>query len=74
MSIIIFGSSGFALPYTANVFILMILHDFCLLPVQFCCIIVYVRKVESCVQWLSNQRYFTTGGLTPTCSSWRQAP
>jgi hypothetical protein len=42
--------SGFTLPYTANLFILMILHDFCLLPAQFCYIIVCIRKIESCVQ------------------------
>jgi hypothetical protein len=28
--------SGFALSYTANMFILMIVYDFCLLPTQFC--------------------------------------
>jgi hypothetical protein len=39
--------SGFALSYIANMFILMILYDFCLLPVQFCYIIVYIPKVES---------------------------
>jgi hypothetical protein len=42
--------SGLALSYTANMFILMILHDFCLLPAQFCYTIVYIRKVESRVQ------------------------
>jgi hypothetical protein len=31
-------------------FILMILFDFCLSPEHFCYIIVYIRKVESCVQ------------------------
>jgi hypothetical protein len=31
-------------------FIFVILYDFCWLPAQFCYIIVYVRKVESCVQ------------------------
>jgi hypothetical protein len=29
---------------------LMILYDFCLLPAQFCCIIVYMWEAESCVQ------------------------
>jgi hypothetical protein len=47
---LIFSVSGFAVSYTANTFILMILYDFCLLPVKFCCIIVYIRKVESYVQ------------------------
>jgi hypothetical protein len=31
-------------------FILMILYDFCMLPAQFCYIILYIQKVESCVQ------------------------
>jgi hypothetical protein len=42
--------SGFALSYTMNMFILMILYDFCLLPAQFYYIIVYIGKVESHVQ------------------------
>jgi hypothetical protein len=33
---------GFALSYAANVFILMILYDFCLLPAQFCYMPVYI--------------------------------
>jgi hypothetical protein len=33
---LIFSTSGFASSYTANVFILMILYDFCLLPAKFC--------------------------------------
>jgi hypothetical protein len=40
----------FSMSYTANMFILMILYDFCFLPSQFCYIIVYIRKVESPVQ------------------------
>jgi hypothetical protein len=43
---LVFSMSGFTLSYIANMFILMILYDFCLLPAQFC----YTRKVESCVQ------------------------
>jgi hypothetical protein len=46
-------SPGFAkhiLSYVANMSILMILYDFCLLPAQFCHIIVYIWKVESHVQ------------------------
>jgi hypothetical protein len=38
--LLIFSVSGFALSYTANMFILMILCDFCLSPAQFCYIIV----------------------------------
>jgi hypothetical protein len=36
--------------YAASMFILMILYNFFLLPAQFCYIIVYMRKVESCVR------------------------
>jgi hypothetical protein len=39
--------SSFALSYTANIFILTILYDFCLLPAQFCYLIVYIRNVEN---------------------------
>jgi hypothetical protein len=46
---LIFSVSGFTLSYTTNMFILMILYDFCLLPAEFCCIIIYIQKVESCV-------------------------
>jgi hypothetical protein len=42
--------SGVALFYTANMFILVILYDFCLLPAQFSYIIIYTWKVESRVQ------------------------
>jgi hypothetical protein len=42
---LIFSVSGFSLSYTTNMLILMILYDFCLLPAQFCYIIVYIRKV-----------------------------
>jgi hypothetical protein len=51
----IFSTSGFTLSYAANVFILMILYDFCLLPAK-CCywsyiyIYIYIWKVESSVQ------------------------
>jgi hypothetical protein len=41
--------SGFALSCAANMFILMILYDFCLLPAQFYYMTVYIRKVESYV-------------------------
>jgi hypothetical protein len=47
---LIFSLSGFALYYAMNMFILMILYDFCLSLAQFYYIIVYLRKVESCVQ------------------------
>jgi hypothetical protein len=39
--------SSFTLSYTANMFIHIILYDFCFFPAQFCHIIVYMRKVES---------------------------
>jgi hypothetical protein len=38
---------NFALSYAANMASLMILHELCLLPTRFCCIIVYIRKFES---------------------------
>jgi hypothetical protein len=47
---LIFSMSDFTLSYTVNIFILMILYDFSSFPAQFCYIIVYIRKVESCVQ------------------------
>jgi hypothetical protein len=46
----IFSILGFALSYAANSFILTVLYGFCLLPAQFCYIIVYVDKVEIRVQ------------------------
>jgi hypothetical protein len=67
--------SGFALSCTANKFIHMILYDFCLLSAQFCCII--IRMMESRMQIADRcqgQSYFTTDGLPPVSSSWRQAP
>jgi hypothetical protein len=39
----IFSVSGFTLSYAANMFILMILYDYCLLPAQFCYIIMSRR-------------------------------
>jgi hypothetical protein len=42
--------SGFALSYAVNMFIIIILYAFCLLPAQFYYIIVYKWKVESSVQ------------------------
>jgi hypothetical protein len=42
---LIISMSGFTLSYTPNMFILMILYDFCLLPVQFYYIILYIRKL-----------------------------
>jgi hypothetical protein len=48
---LIFPVSRFALTYTANMFILMVFYDFCLLPTQFCCnVIVYIWKFGSRVQ------------------------
>jgi hypothetical protein len=85
-----FSVSGFALSYAANILIPMILYDFCLFPAHFCYIIVYIRKVKSRVHLgkfpmvqrtftnsssqSRSQSYFTTGGLPPISSSWRQAP
>jgi hypothetical protein len=46
---LIASMSGFALSNVANMFILMILYDFGLLPAQLRYIIVYIRKVENCV-------------------------
>jgi hypothetical protein len=45
---LMFSVPGFALFYAANKVIFMIFYDFYLLPAQFCYIIVYTRKVESC--------------------------
>jgi hypothetical protein len=45
-----FSVSVFVLSYAANMVILMILYDLCLLSAQFCYIIIYIRKVESRVQ------------------------
>jgi hypothetical protein len=47
---LVFSVPGFVLSYAANMFILMVLCDFCLFPAQFCYIIVYTRKVENRVQ------------------------
>jgi hypothetical protein len=46
----IFFMPASALSYIANMFILIILYDFCLLPEQFCYMTVYIWKVESCEQ------------------------
>jgi hypothetical protein len=43
--------SGFTLSYTANMFILIILYDFCLLSAHLCCIIVYGRLKAVCKSW-----------------------
>jgi hypothetical protein len=44
---LIFSVPGFALTYAANMIILMILYDFCLLLVQFCYIILYTWKLKA---------------------------
>jgi hypothetical protein len=44
---LILSMSGFALSYTMNMSILLILYDFCLLPAQFYYIILYIGKVKS---------------------------
>jgi hypothetical protein len=56
---LIFSMCGFALSYAVNMYILMILYDFCLLPAQFCYIIVCIQKVESRVQ------------ITDRCAPWK---
>jgi hypothetical protein len=43
---VIFSVTGFALSYVANMVILMILYDLCLVAAEVCYIIVYMRKVE----------------------------
>jgi hypothetical protein len=48
--LLIFSTSGFTLSHATNIFVLMILCDFCLLPGQFYHTIVYIRKVENRVQ------------------------
>jgi hypothetical protein len=45
-----FSVSGFALSYTMNMFILMILYEFYLSAAQFCYILLYMGKFESRVQ------------------------
>jgi hypothetical protein len=45
-----FSVSGFTLSFAVNIVILVILYDFCLSPAKFYYIIVYIRKVENCVQ------------------------
>jgi hypothetical protein len=47
---LIFSMVGFTLSYSANMFILIVLYDFCFLPAQFCYIIVYIRKGVNCLQ------------------------
>jgi hypothetical protein len=44
---LLFPVSGFDLSNIANIFIFMILYDFCLLPTWFCYVIVNVRNLES---------------------------
>jgi hypothetical protein len=57
--LLIFSVSGFALPYAANIVILMIFYDLCLLPAQFCYVIVCIWKVESRVQ------------IADRCATWK---
>jgi hypothetical protein len=42
--------SGFAMSCAVNMIILLILCDLCMLPAQFCYVIIYIQKVESRVQ------------------------
>jgi hypothetical protein len=46
----VFCMSCFAVEYSANIFILMIMYDFCLLPARIYHIIVCIQKVENGVQ------------------------
>jgi hypothetical protein len=43
----VFPMSGFALSNIGNIFVVMILYDFCLLPAWFCYVFVNVRNLES---------------------------
>jgi hypothetical protein len=54
---LIFSLSGFTLSYTANMFILMIWYDFCILPAQFCYTIIYIQKTEGLVQIVDSVHY-----------------
>jgi hypothetical protein len=57
---LIFFVSGFALSNIANIFIFMILDDFCLLLAWFCYVIVNVRNLESHMQiadWLAPREF-----------------
>jgi hypothetical protein len=47
---LLFSVPAFALSYAVNMFILMILYNFCMLPAQFCDIIVCIQNVESHMQ------------------------
>jgi hypothetical protein len=42
--------SGFALSNIAYIFIIMILHDFCLLPALFCYVVIYIRNFQRHMQ------------------------
>jgi hypothetical protein len=46
----VFPVSGFALSNRANIFVFMILYDFCMMPAWFCYIIVNLRNLESHMQ------------------------
>jgi hypothetical protein len=59
---LVFSVSGFALSYIANMFILMILYDFCVSPAKFCYVIAYIGQVESRVQ------------IAGQCESWKNYP
>jgi hypothetical protein len=55
----IFSMPGFTLSFIANMFILVILYAFCLLPAHFCYAVVYIWKVDSCMQ------------ITDWCAPWK---
>jgi hypothetical protein len=69
--------SAWLLTYIANMFILMSLYDFTLLPAQFCCTVICTRKVESrvqiadrCAPWkISNGSILNDSDSDNLCSS-----
>jgi hypothetical protein len=62
---------GFLLFYAADMLILIILYDFCLLPEQFCYTIVYIGNVKpACTE---SETYVTTDGQSAS-PSWNKAP
>jgi hypothetical protein len=65
---LIFSVLGFALSSVANIFIFMILDDFCLLPAWFCYVIVNVRYWTAVSQ---SQSYITTDGQSVRAQSVR---
>jgi len=42
----LFPILGFVFAYVSDIYVIVDLHDFCLLPAYFCYVIVNVRKLE----------------------------